>query len=118
MLTIELSGLRFYAYHGLYEEEKILGGEYEVNASLVYHPVVMPVENITEIIDYTALCALIKNRMAVPTPLLETIAVSIAQEILSAFSLVEKVTVSVKKINPPVIEFQGSVSVKYELSRE
>ena len=115
MLTIELTGLKFYAYHGLYEEEKILGGEFEVNVSVLYMPKAIPVENIAETIDYTLLYQLIKNCMQQPTPLLETLASTIAQEILSAFSMAEKIILSVKKINPPIIAFEGAVCVKYEL---
>ena len=34
MFTIELSKLRFHAYHGLYHEEKKLGGDFEVNVTV------------------------------------------------------------------------------------
>ena len=34
MITIHLHHLIFFACHGLHEEEKILGNEYEVNAEV------------------------------------------------------------------------------------
>lgn len=117
MLTIELSNLRFYAYHGLYEEEKLLGGEFEVNVSVSLQPKKDLVENIDETIDYTEIFQLIKNSMEQQTELLETLVTGIAQKILSQFLLAEEVIVSVKKIKPPIISFEGTVGVRCELKR-
>lgn len=117
MLTIRLSGLSFHAYHGIYEEEKLIGGEYEVNASVFYNPKQTPVRHISEVVDYTSIYSLIKKRMDLPTPLLETVATEIAGDILTYFLEVEEVIVEIKKINPPIVGFQGSVSVVYDLKR-
>ena len=38
MMTIHLHKLRFHAFHGIYAEEKVLGGEFEVNLSVNYTP--------------------------------------------------------------------------------
>ena len=37
MLTIQLNNLIFHAYHGLYEEEKIIGNDFEVNLEVKFH---------------------------------------------------------------------------------
>jgi dihydroneopterin aldolase len=34
LLTIHLNNLLFHAYHGLYEEEQILGNNFEVNITI------------------------------------------------------------------------------------
>ncbi|MEP6512530.1 MAG: dihydroneopterin aldolase [Parafilimonas sp.] len=117
MLKIHLSGLRFHSFHGIHEEEKKIGGEFEVNASLLYEPKSIPVRYMTEIIDYTTVYRLIKDRMDVPTPLLETLATEIASDIFSSFLQVEDVILEIKKVTPPLTGFEGSISVSYELKR-
>ncbi len=117
MLTIELSRLRFFARHGLYKEEQALGAEYEVNLSVQHHPRVLPVRHIEDTLDYTAVYLLVKEHMQKPTPLLETVATNIAHEILTKFSQAEEIKITVTKIHPPIIAFEGSVGVSYLLKR-
>ena len=118
MLTIELSKLRFHAYHGLYHEEKKLGGDFEVNVTVIHQPVKIPVLHINETIDYTAVYNLVKEIMQRAQPLLETVATMIAAEILKRFSHAEEAIVSITKLNPPMLAFEGRVGVKYVLTRE
>ena len=118
MLTIELSQLRFHAFHGLYEEEKKLGGDFEVNVSVKHIPAKIPVMHLKETIDYASVYNLIKKIMQQPEPLLETVSTIIASEILRKFSHAEEVTVAITKLNPPIIAFEGTVTVKYNLKRE
>ena len=110
MLKIELHNLWFHAHHGLYEEEKVLGGDFNIDIELLYLPKATP-RHIYETIDYTAVYNLIKTHMAKPEPLLETLAINICNDILKKFSLAEEVKVSIKKTNPPIIGFTGNVSV-------
>jgi dihydroneopterin aldolase len=56
--------------------------------------------------------------MQKPEPLLETVASIIASEILRKFSHAEEVSVSVTKLNPPIIAFQGKVGVKCVLRKQ
>jgi|SRR6476661_295175 7,8-dihydroneopterin aldolase/epimerase/oxygenase len=118
MLTIELSKLRFHAYHGLYHEEKKLGGDFEVNVTVIHEPAKIPVVHINETIDYMIVYNLVKEIMQHPQPLLETVATVIASEILKRFSHAQEVIVSVTKLNPPIISFEGMVGVKYAVKRK
>jgi|SRR3954453_5858949 dihydroneopterin aldolase len=118
MLTIELSKLRFHAFHGLYHEEKKLGGDFEVNVTVIHEPVKIPVLHMNETIDYSAIYDLVKEMMQQAQPLLETVATMIASEILKRFSHAEEVIVSITKLNPPIIAFEGMVGVKYVLRRQ
>ena len=117
MLTIELSKLLFHANHGLYKEENLLGGTFEVNVTIVHLPKQYPVLHLDETIDYAAVYKIIKEQMLNPKPLLETVASTIADEIFKHFPSVIEVTVSVTKIKPPMIGFEGSVGVKCSLKR-
>lgn len=116
-MKINLKHLRFFAYHGVYEEEKLLGGEFEVNVSVTYTATNTPVTSINETLDYTALYDLVKQRMATPSPLLETVAGDIGREIFAKFPASEEVTISIDKLHPPIKNFEGSVGVSYILNR-
>jgi len=117
MLTIELTQLIFNGQHGFYEEEKVLGGTFEVNAIIRHTVPEMPVRHIQDTIDYTVVFDIIKCIMEKPTLLLETLATTIAHEILTKFSQVQEVSINIKKINPPIIAFRGIVGVTCVLNR-
>ena len=113
MLFIHLREVRLFCYHGVFEEEKILGGEFEVDLSVGFEAKTFPVTNLDQTIDYTQLYQLVKDRMATPTPLLETLATEIALEIQQRYSEVAKIFVSIKKLYPPVNNFEGSMGVSF-----
>jgi dihydroneopterin aldolase len=118
MITIELTKLIFNARHGYFDDEKILGGTFEVNAVIRHKLYEMPLKHLHDTIDYTAVYEIIRLRMEKPAALLETLASAIAGEILTKFSQAEEVSINIKKINPPIIAFQGSVAVTCSLKRE
>ncbi len=110
MFTIHLNNLNFFAYHGLYKEEKVLGAEFEVNAAIV----IAAEEKITELkqtVNYVSVYNMIKKRMAIATPLLETLAQELIEEIYQSDKRIESISISIKKIHPPLTNFTGNVSV-------
>jgi dihydroneopterin aldolase len=117
VLTIELNKLRFHAYHGLYEEEKKLGGEFEVNVLVKHLPQKSVINHLEDTIDYTSVYQLIKKQMSIAEPLLETLAMNIAEDIFRKFSLAKEVNISVTKLHPPFINFEGSITVSYHCKR-
>lgn len=118
MLSIHLHNLIIFAHHGIYEEEKILGNEFELNITIKHAPRQLPVKHLSDTVDYSLVYELVKKRMAIPTPLLETVVTEIAQQILVEFSLAEEVSISIRKIYPPISQMQGSVGVSFVLSRQ
>ena len=117
MLKIELSNLQFHGFHGIHEEESRTGGDFEVTLTVYFEPRSIPVRHMDETIDYTKLYEVVKHRMEQPTPLLETLATEIAQEVLTTFSKADEVSVSIKKLNPPIPFFNGHVATEYNLKR-
>lgn len=118
MLKIELKNLLFRANHGLYEAEKRLGGSFEVDLWLTYSPKTMPVTDINDTIDYSAVFDVVKERMNQPEELLETLVTKLAFEILEKFALANEVYVRVNKIHPPIPVFSGSAGVSYQVRRD
>lgn len=118
MLYVILSNLHFYASHGFYEEEKIMGAAFEVNVRVGHQPKKIPISHLDETIDYSTVYALVKKVMLHVQPLLETVATTIAVQIFEKFSLAEKVNIKIVKLNPPILEFMGETGVEIELNRE
>ena len=117
MMFIHLHDLRFYSFHGVHEEEGLLGGNYEINLSAGFEPSTDVIRELSETLDYTGIFQLIKERMAIPTSLLETIAMEICASIQSKYPSVAKISISVKKLYPPVNNFEGSVGVSFEWNK-
>jgi len=112
MMEIVLNKLRFYAYHGLYAEDTQIGSEYEVNVRVSYQPESM-ITSLDQTVDYTRIYDIVKKKMATPVPLLETLAMQIADEIAADSSVISRVFVHIEKLNPPVNNFQGSMGVEF-----
>ena len=113
MFTINLHNLIFYSFHGVHEEERILGNSYEVNVALSFNTSVQ-ITLLQQTIDYASVYEIIKQRMNIPEKLLETLAQDLAQKIVDFDSRITSITVSVEKKNPPIPNMEGSVSVNYK----
>ncbi|NJE11509.1 dihydroneopterin aldolase, partial [Thermococcus sp. MAR1] len=109
MLSICLHNIIFRAYHGLYEEEKTNGNDFEVSVEVKYHPKENIIQSIEHTINYETIFRLVEERMKVATPLLETVIMELAENILQQFSLAEEVFIAIKKLHPPIHNLNGSV---------
>ena len=113
MITVQLHDLQFHAYHGIHEEEKILGNDYLVNCSLQFYESAPVIRHIDETINYAFIYEVIKARMSTPTPLLETVAMEIGNQIVKKYKDLKSIDVSIKKKYPPIESICGSVGVTW-----
>jgi 7,8-dihydroneopterin aldolase/epimerase/oxygenase len=111
---IELKQLYFFSFHGLYEEEQKVGGEFSVDLIVKYIGGNNDITAIGETINYATLYEIVKKEMNQPRDLLETIAQSIAERIHKAFPIVKEMEICIEKKHPPIIGFAGSVGVRYK----
>jgi dihydroneopterin aldolase len=114
MITVHLHNLQFNAFHGIYQEEKILGNEYIVDASVIFHEETEVITSIRDTIDYADIYNIIKERMSVPTPLLETVVMEIGNEIHNEFPQARSINISLKKMHPPIEGIRGSAGVNWQ----
>ncbi|PWT90172.1 MAG: dihydroneopterin aldolase [Acidobacteria bacterium] len=113
MITINLKQLRFFAHHGLYEEERKVSNEFIVDLEVGLAAPTSVITKMSETINYIKLYELVKTRMLQTTDLLETLATKIAEDIHESYPQVKKVLISITKKYPPVINFSGNVAVSY-----
>lgn len=114
MITVQLHNLLFSGYHGIHDEERILGNEYIFDASMEFHENKEVINHINDTINYSAVYNIIKRRMAIPTPLLETIVMEIGKEIYLEYPLLKSIRLSLKKLHPPIEGIQGSAGVSWQ----
>jgi dihydroneopterin aldolase len=114
MVTVELQNLFFNAFHGIHEEEKILGNEYVVNAIVEFPEIAEVISYMNETVNYAVIYEIIRKRMSIPTPLLETIAMEAGNEIHLHFPQIKFISLSIKKMHPPIEGMQGSAMVSWK----
>ncbi len=113
MVTVELKNLRFNAFHGIHEEEKILGNEYVVSAMVRFQENTDVIVHVNDTVNYAAIYEIINRRMCIPTSLLETVAMETGSEIHQRFPQIQSVSLSITKMHPPIEGMQGSAVVSW-----
>ena len=112
-MTIELKGLRFFAEHGMYAEERKVGNQFEIDIEISFKPPKHTITSIEETVNYVEIYRIIEERFSEYRNLLETCAMEISEALHEHFSEIRQVSISIKKINPPITNFTGSVGVSY-----
>ena len=116
--SIQLHDMRFYAYHGVMEQERRVGGQYLVTLCVksdLSRAVVS--DSVADTVNYAALYEVVAHEMAQPSQLLEHVAGRVAQRVLDDFPQVEQLSIRITKCNPPMgADCQGA-SVTLEVGR-
>jgi len=103
MGKIQVNNIKLYAYHGCLEEEAKIGSWYrvdvEVEADLSKSS---QTDELVDTVDYVHLNHVVKEEMAIRSKLLEEVAKRILNRFFIELDMVNKATVSVAKINPPI----------------
>lgn len=116
-MRISLSNLEFFGFHGLYEGEKKIGNQFIVDIQIDFTPNVPIVNELEQTIDYVLVYNKVKEIMAIPTPLLETLVCKIADQILFDHAIADNVFVQITKQKLPIPGFVGDTSVSIERIR-
>jgi 7,8-dihydroneopterin aldolase/epimerase/oxygenase len=115
---IKLRNIKVFAYHGCLDEEGKIGSDYRIDLMVkgdLSHSA--KTDSLGDTIDYVHLNKIVKQEMAIRSKLLETVAERILNRVLGELQLVQKVTVQVSKINPPIGGDVGMVTVSRSKSR-
>ena len=103
MAKIEIEGMHFYAHHGCYEEERVIGTFFTVDCCMECNIAVAAKEDdLSKTINYQTVYKLIALELRKTSLLLENIAYRIIIEIEHQFPLVENVTIKIRKLSPPL----------------
>ena len=115
---IYLDDMRFYACHGVMEQERRVGGEYSVSLTAeVELTEAVRTDDVADTVNYAELYTLVEREMAVPSKLLEHVAGRIGRCAMESFERITTLTVRVTKLNPPMGADCKGASVEIKVKR-
>ena len=99
---ISLTDLRFHAYHGVLEQERMVGNDYIVDLRLeIDLSKAMATDNLSDTINYAEVYNRVKEEMQKPHQLLEKVVDAIGQCVFDNFKEVVAIDIKLTKLNPP-----------------
>ena len=100
---IYLRNVRFHVFHGVLPQEGIVGNDYLVNLVLDYDfSSAMQTDELQGTLNYAEVYQKVREEMVVPSKLLEHVAGRIAHRLFSDFPEIQKLQLSITKVNPPM----------------
>jgi dihydroneopterin aldolase len=112
MGLIQIENMEFYSFHGHFKDERIVGNKFRVDLT-IETDMKLPAtsDNLKDAVNYQRVYEIVKQQMEKKSHLLEHIAGRIIDAIYTEVEGINKVTVKVSKMNPPMGGKIGSVSV-------
>lgn len=118
MGQIAIENMEFYAYHGHFSAEQVVGNKFivqlwfETNTDMAAQT-----DRLDDTVNYQAVYLLIQEEMKTPAKLLEHLCNRILNKLHAAFPTIETSTLKIQKMNPPMGGQIGSVSVQLSKHR-
>lgn len=101
MGLIQIEGMEFFAYHGCFKEERVIGTRFTVDAWIEANTKESEVsDNLIHTVNYQAVYAVINREMMIHSHLLEHVAKRIIDAIYTEFNEIRHLRIKVSKLNP------------------
>lgn len=114
--VIEIEGMEFYAFHGCYKEEQVVGNRFLVDLTFEtdVHAATES-DSIEDTVSYLEVYEIVKEQMKETSHILEHVAQRIIDAIMERFfPIITQVKVKVSKCNPPLGGHVKKVSLTLE----
>lgn len=109
---IALTNLRFHGMHGVWEQENKVGNEFIVTVRVrIPADGSISDDNLDSTISYADIFYIVKEEMAKPRKLLETVASSIQERIEERWPIITSGSITICKSIPPIATISGSSEV-------
>ena len=103
MGVIKIEGMRFYAFHGHFEAEQIVGNEFLIDIKINTDCTkAAETDNLENALNYQSVYEIIQQQMDIKSKLLENVAKRILDALYLEFSKIEKTKLKISKLNPPM----------------
>ncbi len=103
MGIIEIEEMEFYAYHGCFKEEQVVGNKFLVDLRLEAECTkASETDDINDAVNYQHAYDIIAREVAVASHLLEHVCRRILDGLYAEMEGIHKATVKVRKMNPPM----------------
>lgn len=118
MSKITLKNMEFYAYHGCLKHEKTLGNTFLVTLSFDSDTAKAEQSDCLEdTLNYQLIYDTIQHIVSVPVNLIEHLGNNIADTIMKNFPTINRLQLTLSKLNPPLGAKVESVSIEIEKER-
>jgi dihydroneopterin aldolase len=98
--TVSIKGAEFFAHHGFYEEERLTGNTFTIDAEVELKSFDSNDDNIHDTVNYEKLYKICASEMNKPQLLLETVVFNIITSFKASFSNITGGKVKLEKIGP------------------
>lgn len=117
MSLITIKGMEFFAYHGCFKEEQIIGTKFFVDLYIEANTSeAEETDKLSKTINYQTVYLLVKKEMEIKSKLLEHVGRRILKAVKKEFPNINSVKVKISKMNPPLGGKINSVSLTLSLS--
>lgn len=115
MSVISIEGMEFFAYHGCFKEEAIIGTKFSIDLFLETDTSkAETTDELTNTINYQSVYKLVKKEMTSRSKLLEHVGRRILNCIQQNFPEVAHAKIKIRKLNPPLGGKMEFVSLELE----
>jgi dihydroneopterin aldolase len=113
--TIEISGIKIYAFHGCLAEEERIGGNYVVDVMLNtdFSDAAIS-DQLEHTIDYVDVNRIVAQEMAIRSKLIEHVGQRIVNRLRDEIKNIDYLMVRITKITPPINGNVDKVAIKIE----
>lgn len=112
---LEIENMEFFAYHGCFEAEQIVGNKFTVYACLRYDcDKAAESDRIGDALSYQTAYEIIAREMAKPSHILEHVGKRMLDALYAAFPQLKYARIKISKMNPPLGGKIGCTSVTLE----
>ncbi len=115
MSLISIEGMEFFAYHGCFKEEQVIGTKFCCDLFLeVDTTKAEQTDNLHDTVNYQEVYQVLKKEMDAKSKLLEHVGRRILQRVKQEFPQVKHARLKIRKLNPPLGGKIDFVSVEME----
>jgi dihydroneopterin aldolase len=115
MGVIEIEGMEFFAYHGHFAAEQVVGNRFIVNLTLATDCDKAAIsDNLEDALNYQIVYQVISDEMKIKSRLLENVAGRILDRLYEKFGGITKAKIKISKLNPPMGGQIDRVSITLE----
>ncbi len=115
MSLISIEGMEFFAYHGCFKEEQVIGTKFRCDLFLeVDTTKAEQTDNLHDTVNYQEVYQVLKKEMDAKSKLLEHVGRRILQRVKHEFPQVKHARLKIRKLNPPLGGKIDFVSVELE----
>lgn len=100
---VYMKDIRLHAFHGVDPQEQSVGADFLLSVRVKTDlSKAVDSDNVDDTVSYAELFEIVKKEMSIPSKLLENVAGRIAKTIITTYSQIESVDISLVKLNPPM----------------